>query len=99
MDAKLKRAIEQARADDPMGTKRVEQIARSIMDDVGDVDMHGSIPTKVARAIFENRIPFGEVAVVCDIIRSKRKSRQLDKPGAYFLSSMRRLFRKHDLKW
>lgn len=94
MDVRQKRQLDDA---DPF--TKIRAYAQSIIADVGDPDMHPSIPTKVARALVDCNLTITEVAEVTAIIRRKREAGQLDKPGAYFLSSMRRLFRKHDLTW
>ena len=82
---------------DPLGTDAVAECARAIMRAVADPAMHPSIPTKVARAVVERSISPDEVAKLCDIIAAKRN--QLNSPGAYFLSSVRRMFRAADLQW
>jgi hypothetical protein len=84
---------------DPLGTDAVRNVARAIMRAVGDPKMHHSIPTKVARAVVDRKIGPGELAEVCDIIEAKRKAGQLEKPGAYFLVSMKRLFQRNEVPW
>ncbi len=84
---------------DPLGTDAVRECARAIMRAVDDTKMHPSIPTKVARAVVERQISPGEIASLCDIIQAKRKAGELNSPGAYFLSSVRRIFRAADITW
>jgi hypothetical protein len=84
---------------DPLGTEAVRTMARAIMQAVGDPNMHPTIPTKVARAVVERRVLPDEIANLCDTIDAKRKSGQLRKPGAYFLSSVRRIFQREEIPW
>ena len=98
MAKNLYRQTEKTEAD-PFGTDAVRTMARAIMRSVGDHDMHPSIPTKVARAIVERKLSPNEVAELCDIIEAKRKAGQLERPGAYFVTSIKRLFQRNDIPW
>jgi hypothetical protein len=84
---------------DPLGTDAVNTIARKIMVVVGDPTLHRSIPVKVARALVERRVSPNEIAELCDIITAKRASRELERPGAYFITCVKRLFQRHEIPW
>jgi len=98
MPRNLYRQTERTDAD-PLGTDAVRKCARAIMRSVGDPEMHPSIPTKVARAVVERKLSPESIAELCDIIEAKRKAGQLEKPGAYFVASIKRLFQRNDIPW
>jgi hypothetical protein len=84
---------------DPLGTDAVMQMARKIMTVVADPTVHRSIPVKLARAVVERKISPDEVAYMLDTIAAKRMSGELDRPGAYFIVSVKRLFQRHEIPW
>jgi hypothetical protein len=85
--------------DDPLGSEYVRKIVGAIRADVGDPLMHPSIPTNVARALWERRLSIDEVAELCDIVRTKRLAKELESPGAYFVASIKRMFQRNDIPW
>jgi hypothetical protein len=84
---------------DPLGTEYVRKMVGAIRLDVGDPLMHPSIPTKVARALWERRLSLEEVAELLDIVRTKRLAGELGSPGAYFTASVKRMFQRNDIPW
>ena len=84
---------------DPLGTDAVAKIARKIMVVVGDPTVHRSTPVKLARAVVERRVSPEEVGYMLDTITAKRMSGELDSPGAYFITSVKRLFQRHEIPW
>jgi hypothetical protein len=87
------------RAGDPIGLDVVTTMARKIMAAVGDPTLHFSIPVRVARAIEQGLLSPQEVGEVCDIIIAKNRNKELERPGAYFITSMKRLFQRHEIPW
>jgi hypothetical protein len=61
--------------------------------------MHPTIPTKVARALVKRRDLLEEISELLDTVRAKREKGQIHKPGAYFLSSVRRIFQREEIPW
>lgn len=84
---------------DPLGTEAVHDMARAISNAVHDPKMHPSIAIKVARAVVERKVSPNEIAELCDIIKAKRMAGQLRSPGAYFVTSVRRIFQAAEILW
>lgn len=82
---------------DPLGMNATKRIAQQILDTVRDANLFPSVAMKVARQVAERRLPPGELAELLDGIVANRKS--ISKPGAYFVTGCKRLFRKHELRW
>lgn len=82
-----------------LGTQQVRNCARELVRAIADKDMHPSIPLRVARAIVERQVSVHSVNEICDHIEAKRMAGELKKPGAYFLSSVRRLFYANGVEW
>jgi hypothetical protein len=84
---------------DPLGTDAVRKMASAIQRAVGDPKMHPGIPLRVARVVYEGRLSRAAVKELLDIVEKKRRAKELDSPGAYFVASIKRLFRRHEILW
>lgn len=84
---------------DPLGMDATRSVARSILDAVRDPKMHPSIAMRVARAITDGRLPKSELAEILDIIVALRTSGRVRSPGAYFMTSIKRLFQRNEIPW
>lgn len=83
----------------PFPDRAKTQIARHIMHKVGDAKMHPSISMKVARALIDNRVSRSEIDELLDIVERKRETGELRKPGAYFVTSVKRIFQREEVPW
>lgn len=83
----------------PLGTERVEQIAREVLRAVGDPKMHPGVAMRAARAVADGKLETQELTEMLDIIASQRKAGRLRSPGAYFVVSLKRSFQRNEIPW
>ena len=86
-----------AAAGDELGLERTKRLARQIMVAVSDPKMHHSIPMKAARAVVDGKVDPAELKELLDIIVAK--GRTINTPGAYFCSSLKRIFQRCEVPW
>jgi hypothetical protein len=84
---------------DPLGTDAVRDLARAIHRAVNDPKMHPKIAMRVARVTWEGLLSRADLKELLDIVETKRRAKQLDSPGAYFVASIKRLFQRNDIPW
>lgn len=99
MDARTIREQTQLPSPTDLQQKEVRLVARQIQDAVGDPRMHPTIPMKVARAAIERKISITELCELVDYIAAKRQAGELRSPGAYFVTSIRRVFQANEVTW
>lgn len=84
---------------DPLGMDAVRAVARQIADAVRDPDMNPKIPLKIARDFAERKINASELAPLLESIIAGRMTGRINRPGAYFVTSIKRLYQKHEIPW
>lgn len=84
---------------DPLGMDAVRAVARQIVEAVADPDMASSIPLSVARHAVDRDFNMSELIQILDILIAGRKSGRIKKPGAYFLTAARQLYRRNGIQW
>lgn len=86
--------------DDELGLRRCRQLARQICDVVRDPAMHPSVPTRAARAVVDGRVDPAELVELLDVIGAMHARRAFKKsPGAYFVTSIKRIFQRNEVPW
>ncbi len=77
----------------------IRRIARHVLEKVGDAKMHHVVAMRVARALVDHKISRAEVDELLDIVEAKRKRGELRSPGAYFVTSIKRIFERAEVIW
>lgn len=85
--------------DNELAIDQTRNLATQIQNAVGDPRMHTSIPTRVARAIVDRQISASELAEILDIVADQRRKGRLRSPGAYFVTSIKRVFQRNEVPW
>ena len=75
------------------------RLARFIFHKVGDDRMHRSIAFKVGTALVESRCSRVELDELLEAVEAKRLSGELDCSGAYFVTSIKRIFQREEIPW
>lgn len=84
---------------DYLAIDETRTIARQIADAVRDPKMHPTIAMKVARAVATRRISPDELIQILDYVVAKRVAGELRSPGAYFVTSIKRVFQANEVPW
>lgn len=84
---------------DPIGLDAARTIARQIIEIVRDPKMHHSIPLRVGRAIADRQLNPSELKEILDIVLTQRLAGRLRSPGAYFVTSIKRVFQRNEIPW
>lgn len=85
---------------DELGLRRTRSLARQICDAVRDPAMHPSIPMKAARAVVDGKVDPAELVELLDIIANMHARRAFKKSaGAYFVTSLKRIFQRCEVPW
>lgn len=95
----LRDQLQQADGDE-LGIRRCRQLARQICDVVKDPAMHPSVPMRAARAVVDGKVDPAELVELLDIMSAMHARRAFKKsPGAYFVTSIKRIFQRNEVPW
>jgi hypothetical protein len=77
----------------------VEDVADEIRRATNDPTIADVVVRRVAIAAADGMISRGELRRILDVIATKRRSGEIRKPGAYFITSAKDLFRRAGIPW